>query len=336
MFVLATFHHVAVVGAGSWGTALAVLIASNGYSVRLWARDVAQVKAMAHLRCNQRYLPEVKFPANLTVTTRLNEAVIDASLTLLAVPSHTFNETVTAVTRACKDVDALLWVTKGFEPQTGRLLHQVVREHCLAVTRMGVLSGPSFAHEVANRIPTAVALGGSDIDFAEDAAAVFRNNHFRVYTNDDLIGVQIGGAVKNVLAVAAGVIDGLGLGANSRAALITRGLREMKLLGMALGAQPDTLSGLSGIGDLILTCTDDQSRNRQFGLALGRGAAAFDVPTPTGQVIESKYSCREVMRIATERHLTLPICEQVYRLIVEGITPGEAMEALMERTPGQE
>ncbi len=328
-------EHIAVVGAGAWGTALAVLIANNGHKVRLWARDASHVETMSRLRRNPRYLPRVAFPATVSITAELGAAIKDCCMILLAVPSQAFSSLVTEIAKQRKDIAALLWATKGFEPRSGRLLHQVVAEYLPAVKVMGVLSGPSFAAEVGDRKPTAVVLAGRGNGFANHAAW-FRNDHFRVYTNDDMIGVEVGGATKNIYAVAAGVIDGIGLGANSRAAMITRALREMQLLATALGAQASTVSGLSGIGDLILTCTDDQSRNRQFGLARGRGMCIADALVSINGVVESRHSCQEAIRIARQHRLSLPICEQVYRLLTEDIDPYQAVVTLMRRAASSE
>ena len=327
--------HVAVLGAGAWGTALAVLIANNGYQVCLWARDVTQVETMTCLRHNPRYLPGIVFPPSIRITINFSTAITGCAMILVAVPSHAFCSVITEIAKQRQNEVALLWATKGFEPRSGRLLHQVVNEHLPAVTTKGILSGPSFAAEVGDRRPTAVVLAGQGDSFTSHAAW-FRNAHFRVYTTTDIVGVEIGGATKNIYAVAAGVIDGIGLGANSRAALITRALREMRLLATALGAQASTVSGLSGIGDLILTCTDDQSRNRQFGLARGRGMSNAQALASVSGVVESKYSCQETIRLARQHQLSLPICDQVYRLITEDIDPYQVVEALMRRTASSE
>ena len=264
---------VAVIGAGSWGTALAVLLARNGHPVSLWGHDAGHIAALSKGRCNQRYLPGIYFPDKLAVTSDLEAVVKDCSILLIAVPSHAFRDLLPKLQPHLSGSPQIAWATKGLECHSGKMLHEVVEEILGPDTPAAVLSGPTFAGEVAADQPTAITVGSKNQEFAEDVAGLLRNPHFRAYTTDDVIGVQLGGATKNVLAIAAGMADGLGFAANARAALITRGLAEMMRLGLALGGKPETLMGLAGVGDLILTCTDNQSRNRRFGRGAGKRLA---------------------------------------------------------------
>ncbi len=321
----------AILGAGSWGTALALVLARNGLTVRLWGHDPEEMRALRRAGENRRFLPGFPFPDNLKATESLAEAVNGVGDVLVAVPSHGFHDAIRALTPLVQADTRILWATKGLEAESGGLLHSVVAQELPGHT-MGVLSGPSFAREVAQALPTAVTIASTDSRFAADMAEAFHNASFRPYTSTDIIGVQLGGAVKNVLAVATGIADGLGLGANTRAGLITRGLAEIVRLGKAMGAQQQTFMGLSGIGDLILTCTDDQSRNRRFGLALGRGqprdAAIHDI----GQVVEGVRTAGEVHALARQQGVEMPICEQVYAVVALGLSPREALERLMARS----
>ena len=324
---------VSVIGAGSWGTALALLLERNAHRVRLWARSREQAHAMNRQRENERYLPGAPLPPTIQVTADLALALDGAELILVSVPSHAFAQTL----QALRDGDApIVWATKGFEPQTGRLLHEVAAEVLGIDTSLGVLSGPSFAKEVARDLPGAVTVAAHTLELAECFAEAFRSDRFRVYASDDIVGVQIGGGVKNVLALAAGIADGLGFGANTRAALITRGLAELARLGLAMGARRETLVGLSGLGDLVLTCTDDQSRNRRAGLILGKGGSIESAQSEIGQVVEGMTAAREVMRMAVHHGIEMPICEQVEQVIYHGRPPAQAVEALLRRTPGVE
>jgi len=329
-------HHIAVLGAGSWGTTLAILLARNGHGVVLWGRDREQVAVMAGERRNRRYLPEHEFPHGLQVTASLDEAAAGARLALVVVPSSGFQSVCASLASRGADLTGMFWATKGFDPGSGRLLHEVAAETSAGNLPTAVLSGPTFANEIARGLPAAVSCASTHAGFAEQVAELFRNEWFRVYTSTDMVGVEIGGAVKNVLAIAAGIADGLGFGANTRAALITRGLREIVRLGAAMGGQPESFMGLAGLGDLVLTCTDDQSRNRRFGLALADGLSVAAAEQSVGQVVEGVGAAREVMRQARRIGVEMPIAEQVNRVLHEGAAPAQAVHALLARPPGTE
>ena len=329
-------HHIAVLGAGSWGTTLAILLARNGHGVVLWGRDREQVAVMAGERRNRRYLPEHEFPHGLQVTASLDEAAAGARLALVVVPSSGFQAVCASLASRGADLTGMFWATKGFDPGSGRLLHEVAAETSAGNLPTAVLSGPTFANEIARGLPAAVSCASTHAGFAEQVAELFRNEWFRVYTSTDMVGVEIGGAVKNVLAIAAGIADGLGFGANTRAALITRGLREIVRLGAAMGGQPESFMGLAGLGDLVLTCTDDQSRNRRFGLALADGLSVAAAEQSVGQVVEGVGAAREVMRQARRIGVEMPIAEQVNRVLHEGAAPAQAVHALLARPPGTE
>jgi glycerol-3-phosphate dehydrogenase (NAD(P)+) len=328
--------NIAVLGAGSWGTALAILLARNGHGVALWGRSYEQIAAMSKQRRNRHYLPDHAFPEGLGATADLDEALARAALVLVAVPSHAFQALCTRLESHVSRLHGLFWATKGFEPGSGRLLHEVAEETTASRIPTAVLSGPTFANEIARGLPAAVSCASSSADFAELVAGLFRNDRFRVYTSTDIVGVEIGGAVKNVLAIAAGIADGLGFGANTRAALITRGLREIVRFGSTMGGRPESFMGLAGLGDLVLTCTDDQSRNRRFGLALARGLSLEKAEQSVGQVVEGISAAREVMRQANKLGVEMPIAEQVNRVLHEGVAPADAVHALLARPPGAE
>ena len=326
---------VAVFGAGSWGTALAITLARNGQAVVLWGRDAAELALIARRRCNEKYLPGQRFPGGLSVEPALPEAAAAAAAHLVAVPSHAFAEVVAALAAVPAGCTGVLWATKGFDPSSGRLLHEVAAEFLPAGTPLGVLSGPTFAREVAKRLPTAVTLASGDGGFAGAWAARLSSPCFRVYTSDDAIGVQIAGAVKNVLAIAAGIADGLGFGANTRAALVARGLSEMVRLGEVVGGRAATFVGLAGLGDLVLTCTDDQSRNRRFGLALARGESPQEAAAALGQVVEGVETSAQVMALAHRFAVEMPICEQVRNVVTGASSAVGAVEALLARDAGR-
>jgi len=328
--------NIAVLGAGSWGTALAILLARNGHEVVLWGRDREQMTAMAAERCNRRYLPEHAFPDGLEVAADLDQCVAGARLALISVPSHGFQGLCGDLAPRAGNLQGIFWATKGFESGSGRLLHEVAAEAIPGNIPAAVLSGPTFANEIARGLPAAVSCASADAVFAETVADLFRNDYFRVYSSTDVVGVEIGGAVKNVLAIAAGIADGLGFGANTRAALITRGLREIVRLGTALGGQTESFMGLAGLGDLVLTCTDDQSRNRRFGLALASGLTVTAAEQSVGQVVEGIGAAREVMRQARRIPVEMPIAEQVNKVLQEGAAPADAVHALLSRPPGSE
>jgi glycerol-3-phosphate dehydrogenase (NAD(P)+) len=321
----------AVLGAGSWGTALAMLLADNGYPTTLWAHTVFHAEALQRDRSNARYLPGIVFPPGLNISADLVEAVDTADIVLLVVPSHAFRETLHKLKPLLQPHQKVAWGTKGLEPDTRKLLHQLAREELGKGIPIAVISGPTFAKEVARKLPGAVTVASDDQTFALGLARALHNDYFRAYTSKDLVGVELGGAVKNVLAIAAGMADGLGFGANARAALIARGVAEILRLGIALGAQSETFMGLTGLGDLVLTCTDDQSRNRRLGLALGQGKDQQETVRAIGQVVEGINTSREVYLLAQDHGVEMPITEQVYLILHEGHTPRDAVHALMER-----
>ena len=327
---------IAVLGAGSWGTALAVLLARNGFPVLLWGHDAAHQARLAHDRENARYLPGIRFPENLGIREDLLATAEEAAHVLLVVPSHAFRPTLEAFKTKLPKGAMVAWATKGLEPATGRMLSQVATDVLGESRAMGVISGPTFAKEVAHGLPTAVTVAARNLDIAEAIAAWLRGTSVRVYTSTDMVGVELGGAIKNVLAIATGISDGLGLGANARAALITRGLAEMRRLGAAMGGKPETFMGLAGLGDLVLTCTDNQSRNRQIGLALGKGRPLHLALADLGQVAEGVTTARTVQTLARRWKVDMPITEQVARVLFEGLPPKAAVEALLGREPRAE
>ncbi|MFU8831321.1 MAG: NAD(P)H-dependent glycerol-3-phosphate dehydrogenase [Wenzhouxiangella sp.] len=322
---------VAVLGAGSWGTALAMQLARNGHGVSLWARDSEQAAAMQRHRVNQRYLPDLALPDGIEINASLGACITSASRVLVAVPSHAFPEILHELKPLLTSQVGLAWASKGFEPGSGRLLHEVAEEILGADMPQALVTGPSFAREVAAGLPTAVTVAASGPGFGETWAGLLHGSGFRAYYTADLIGAELGGAVKNVLAVACGMADGLELGANTRAALITRGLAEIMRLGKAMHADPRTLMGLAGIGDLVLTCTGDLSRNRRFGLALGRGSSVEQALKEISQVVEGVKTAEETMRLAERTGVDMPISEQVHGIIFKGWSARDGVKVLMER-----
>jgi glycerol-3-phosphate dehydrogenase (NAD(P)+) len=320
----------AVIGAGSWGTALAIQLARAGHPVQLWGRDAAQVDSMRKARRNARYLPDAAFPKNLQVTSSLSEALNGARDALIAVPSHAFRRIVQDIAPQLESTTRIAWATKGFELGSGKLPHQVVSE--MLQSRAGaVLSGPTFAKEVGAGLPTALTVASRDEHFAKQLALSLSGPSFRAYTQTDIMGVEVGGAVKNVIAIGSGIADGAGFGANTRVALITRGLAEMMRLGVKLGAVRDTFMGLAGLGDLVLTCTDDQSRNRRFGMALGRGESPAQAQGAIGQVVEGIAAAQAVHAVAQRSGVDMPICQEVYQIMHAGKPVRAAVQALMSR-----
>ncbi len=322
---------VAVLGAGSWGTALAALIARHGHAVVLWGRDAAVIEAIDRRHENPHYLPGIVLPDTLRATTDLAASLRDADLVLVVVPSHAFTETLHALAPLRPARAGVAWATKGFEPGSGRFLHEVAAETLGPGVPLAVVTGPSFAREVAQGLPTALTVHGDDAGFVQQVADVLHGPEFRAYTGDDMRGAELGGAMKNVLAVATGAADGMGLGLNARTGLITRGLNEMLRLNAAIGGRPETLMGLAGLGDLVLTCTGDLSRNRRLGLALGRGQSLADAVREIGQVVESVQTADEVMRLADRHGLELPIAHNVRDVLHGDITPAEALRRLLAR-----
>lgn len=321
----------AAIGAGSWGTALAIQLARNGNATRLWGRDAGALATLAAERVNQRYLPDCPFPDLLTCETGLGATLDGADDILVTVPSHALREMLESIAPLLSSHQRVIWATKGLEPESAKLPHEVATEVLGAERATAVLSGPSFAGEVGRGWPTAVTIASRDAAFARDMAATFHDGTFRIYTSDDVVGVGIGGAVKNVLAITVGISDGLGFGANARALLITRGLSEMVRLGEPLGGRRETLMGMAGLGDLLLTCTDDQSRNRRMGLALASGKDIAAAQREIRQVVEGVRVAREVNRIAERLDVDMPIARQAFRVLHEGVTLDAALQALTDR-----
>jgi len=329
---------VAVLGSGAWGTALAISFAPR-HEVTLWARDAQQIEAMRGSRRNQRYLPDIVLPAELRLSSDLDAALADAELLIVAVPVSGLRATLLEIAGRFSQgaqSPAVIWLCKGFESGTSLFPHQIVTDILPANFPRGVLSGPSFAQEVARSQPTALTLASSDGEFAQRTAKALHHSRLRIYSSTDVVGVEIGGAIKNVLAIAAGICDGMKMGLNARAALLTRGLAEMSRLGLQMGGHAETLGGLSGVGDLILTCTGDLSRNRQVGMLLAQNKSLSAILEQLGHVAEGVYTAREVHHIAQQRGVEMPICEAVYRVLYENLAADKAVEALLSRQPGSE
>lgn len=324
-------NRLAVIGAGSWGTALAALAARNGISTVLWGRDPTQTAVIDQQHENPRYLPGVTLPDTLRATSDMSAALRDAALVLVVVPSHAFTATLQSLAPHRPPAAGVAWATKGFEPGSGRFLHEVAEDVLGPDVPLAIVTGPSFAREVAQGLPTAVTVHSDDAAFAIMVAKILHGPSFRAYTGNDVLGAELGGAMKNVLAVATGVADGMDLGLNARAGMITRGLNEMLRLNAALGGRPETLMGLAGLGDLVLTCTGDLSRNRRLGLALGRGQSLPEAIAEIGQVIESVDTADEVMRLANRHHIELPISALVQQVLHDQITPTQCLQQLLAR-----
>jgi glycerol-3-phosphate dehydrogenase (NAD(P)+) len=320
----------AVLGAGSWGTALAIHCARSGHPTRLWGRDAALIGSMGHERRNSRYLPDAVFPDGLEAVADLGEALSNARDVLIAVPSGAFRSIMELLKSRLEPGARIAWASKGFEVSSGLLPHQIAGE-VLGMRPGAVLSGPTFAREVGAGLPTAMTIASRDSGFAEELALRLSGPQFRAYTQTDIAGVEVGGAVKNVIAIGTGIADGMGFGANTRVALITRGLAEMTRLGLKLGARRETFMGLAALGDLVLTCTDDQSRNRRLGLALGRGSALAEAQRQIGQVVEGVAAAIAVTRVAARLGADMPICLEVYRVMHEARPVRAALQTLMSR-----
>ena len=322
-----------VIGAGSYGTALAITLARNGHSVVLWGHNPEQIQKMQHDRCNQAFLPDVTFPDTLLLEADLARALAASRDVLVVVPSHVFGDVLRQLKPHLRPDARIVWATKGLEAETGRLLQDVAREALGEAIPLAVVSGPTFAKELAAGLPTAIALASTDAQFADDLQQLLHcGKSFRVYSNPDFIGVQLGGAVKNVIAIGAGMSDGIGFGANARTALITRGLTEMTRLGSALGADPSTFMGMAGLGDLVLTCTDNQSRNRRFGIMLGQGKGVQEAQDSIGQVVEGYRNTKEVLALAQRHGVEMPITEQIYQVLYCHKDAREAALSLLGRT----
>lgn len=323
---------IAVLGAGAWGTALAIHLARNQHRVRLWGRKPEHMHAMQLARCNARYLPETSFPDALMPTANLGAALECADLILIVVPSSGFRAFLHELRPHLDTCRArIAWASKGLESGTAKRLDQVFAEELPTHAAPAIISGPTFAREVAAGMPTAVTVASHDCAFAEHVAELLHSPSFRAYRVDDVIGVELGGAVKNVLAIAAGIADGLHFGSNARAALITRGLAEIMRLAEAMGGRRETLMGLAGLGDLVLTCTDNQSRNRRFGIALAEGQSVDEALAQIGQAVEGLPSAREAWRLACEHQVDMPITHAVYQVAYEGLAPKLAVAQLLQR-----
>jgi glycerol-3-phosphate dehydrogenase (NAD(P)+) len=324
---------IAVLGAGAWGSALAISLSST-HSVTLWTRHAGDAEALQATRAS-RYLPRCPFPAPLRIEVNLQAAVADADLLIVA----TSTAGLRPVAEALSVIDpgpTLLWACKGFESGSRRLAHEIVAASLPKATRTGALSGPSFALEVAKGLPAALVLASANAEFAASTAAALNTPRLRLYSSNDVQGVELGGAVKNVVAIAAGISDGLELGRNARAALVTRGLAEIVRLGLASGGHAETFMGLAGVGDLVLTCTGDLSRNRDVGVRLARGQALPAILEQLGHVAEGVHSARAVADIARERRVEMPICEAVCSVLFGGEAPLAAVQRLLARDPRPE
>ncbi|OAM99321.1 NAD(P)H-dependent glycerol-3-phosphate dehydrogenase [Vibrio europaeus] len=321
-----------VLGAGSYGTSLAISLARNGANVVIWGHDPEHMARLEAERANHEFLPGIEFPQSLIVESDLEKAVQASRDLLVVVPSHVFGIVLNNVKPHLRGDSRICWATKGLEPETGRLLKEVANEALGEGYSLAVLSGPTFAKELAMGMPTAISVASPDNDFVADLQEkIHCSKTFRVYANSDFIGMQLGGAVKNVIAIGAGMSDGIGFGANARTALITRGLAEMTRLGAALGAQPETFMGMAGLGDLVLTCTDNQSRNRRFGLALGQGKDVDTAQDEIGQVVEGYRNTKEVYLLAERMGVEMPIVDQIYQVLYQGKDANLAAKDLLAR-----
>ncbi len=336
MAVVDQTHPIVVLGAGSWGTALAMHLAGSGHNVLLWGNEPEHIQLLAEQRCNQQYLPDVPFPDLLQVTADLEQALASPAWILIAIPSHAYRPFLKKNASLFKAGIGIAWASKGLENGSGKLIHQVVAEELPHCKLTAVMSGPTFAGEVARNLPTSITVASESESFSRQLTDDLHSGCFRVYRSHDLVGVELGGALKNVLAIAAGAADGLGFGANTRAALITRGLAEMMRLGEAMGGKRETFMGLAGVGDLILTCTDNQSRNRRTGLLLAQGKSLEQVHEEIGQAIEGIKTAREVVRLAQQHDVEVPISEQVYRVLYENCPIKDAVHTLLSRKSSQE
>ena len=326
---------VAVLGAGSWGTALAIQLARNDLQVKLWGHEADHIERLRELRENTDYLPGFILADNIEPVADLAAAVSNTPYLLVAIPSKGFRSLLQRL-KPIIDADRILfWASKGFEIDTGKLLHEVLIEE-LPLRHYGVVSGPTFATEVARGTPAAIACAGNDPQSTASFAGLLRGHHFRAYTSEDIVGVELGGALKNVLAIAVGISDGLGFGANTRAALMTRGLSEIMHLGTSLGAERETLMGLAGLGDIILTCTDDQSRNRRFGLAIGKGRSISQAEIEVGQTVEGLRAAKAIYHKSKNLGLELPIMAEVYHVLYDNKNPQDAVRDLESRPQGHE
>ncbi|AHG78321.1 NAD(P)H-dependent glycerol-3-phosphate dehydrogenase [Mannheimia varigena] len=323
---------IAVLGAGSYGTALAIALSRNGHKTYLWGHNPAKMAELAQSRMNQDFLPDIVFPEALELVSDLSTTLQNAKDLLIVVPSHIFSDVLMQIKPLLSKEHRIMWATKGLERDTGRLLQTVTQEILGDFYPLAVLSGPTFAKELAAGLPTAISLASTDPVFADEMQQrIHCSKAFRVYLNNDIVGVQLGGAIKNVIAIGAGISDGMGFGANARTALITRGLAEISRLGVSLGADPKTFTGMAGLGDLVLTCTDNQSRNRRFGLALGQGKSPEIAIQEIGQVVEGFYNTKEAYLLAQKQGVEMPIVEQIYQMLFEGKNALDVVKTLLGR-----
>lgn len=323
---------IAVLGAGSYGTALAIALARNGHQTYLWGHNPEKMAKLAQARQNAEFLPNITFPDTLTVESDIAQALNAVNDLLIVVPSHVFADVLQKIKPFLRPEHRIMWATKGLERETGRLLQDVVLQILGESYPLAVLSGPTFAKELAHGLPTAISLASDNPQFADEMQQrIHCSKSFRVYLNEDMVGVQLGGAIKNVIAIGAGISDGMGFGANARTALITRGLAEISRLGASLGANPNTFMGMAGLGDLVLTCTDNQSRNRRFGLMLGQGRSAEEAIAEIGQVVEGFYNTKEAYLLAQKQGVEMPIVEQIYQMLFCGKQAAEVAKTLLGR-----
>lgn len=322
---------IAVLGGGSWGTALATQVARAKHDVVLWDMNPEHVKDMQLTHRNQKYLPDIQLPQSLTFSDQLEQTIRDSDTLLIAIPSHAVRGFLQKTKTWIRPDQHIVWATKGLEEGSAKPVHEVVAEEIPNCKSTAVISGPTFALEVAKNLPTAVTVAASSHAIADEVASFLHYGNFRVYTSEDMIGVELGGSLKNVLAIAAGIADGLGFGANTRAALITRGLNEIMRLGIAMGAQAETFMGLAGMGDLVLTCTDNQSRNRRMGLALADGLSIEEARERIGQAVEGVKTAKEAWLLAQKHKVDMPIIEQVYKVLYEDKAPIDAVHDLLGR-----
>ncbi|AKC32350.1 NAD(P)H-dependent glycerol-3-phosphate dehydrogenase [Candidatus Pantoea carbekii] len=328
---------ISIIGAGSYGTALAISIARNGHIVLLWSHRPQRILQMQIDRCNSTFLPGMLFPENLILEPKLANVVRASRDLLIAVPSSAFGDVLIHMKPFLRVDSRIVWATKGLEQTTGRFLHDVAKEILGNSIPLAVISGPTFAKELAIGLPTAITLASTDLQFAEDLQQKLHcGKNFRVYNSSDIIGVQLGGVVKNIIAIGAGISDGIGFGANARTALITRGLAEMSRLGSVLGANSNTFIGMAGLGDLVLTCTDNQSRNRRFGIILGQGKSINYAQHMIGQVIEGYINSKEIKKLSKNVNVEMPIIEQIYQVLYCKKPPREAALNLLKRSSKEE
>lgn len=323
---------IVVIGAGSYGTALAISLARNGHKVLLWGRNYKKIKLLETSRCNQTYLPDIQFPSILRLESSLSIALASSRNILVVVPSHVFGKVLIQLKPHLKQDARIVWATKGLESETGRLLEDVARDILGPKIPLAVISGPAFASELASGLPISIILASKYIAFRNYLKKIFYfRGRFHVYVTSDIIGVQLAGAVKNVIAISAGISDGVDLGANSRMLLITQGLSEMSRLGKSMGASQSTFNGMAGLGDLVLTCTDNKSRNRYFGILIGKRVSIQDAKKRIGQVVEGYQNTKEVLVLANRYGVSMPIVEQLYRVLYNEKNTYTAVSVFLEQ-----